>query len=687
MATNSLFQTQQPAIQTYDVNQLAPQFADWNFQVGAAYDKNTPLMCIYTINEIQAQAVRTNHPIRIGFFNIMSENHFNNQKFQDLMYAVVNRVGYGVTNGEWRTLDIAVADTIKRVVKACASAMAAEDPEFMSTLADEDRRAALINAELWHYVVALANGQANYVSFEQMGAANGLSNVSTSTQSALEAARNLRGQSSAGFVENYSTVASTQYNNNGGQENLGRYARRAEVMHGKIQGSLQTALKESGATTPAAPYQSRFQRSATNDKVAPPVTRSFTQAAAAKFDSNVTDFSMALTDVEVVTNVESVKEEPTLFTVPMGNSQVDIVRERTDEGYASWKPSKLQPYHPAWCVRTHKARYFQTRTGEVVVILQALAEDQRELAMNYEAHAIDPTKGKPASTVPVKPVREEAKIMYAKADNVTINVVVSKAYTMEEEVSGAISSVRLKASMQEKKPDAFAQVSSINTPIIYDTTEEADADFEKILAVSNASTFAEAATILATVANDLAREQLNSNLVKAINSTIENQLGVNVRIDNFMEDGPLIVEALGNAKGMIFGDKLGEHQQNILTTNVKVEQATSIPAHTNAIMSTDDGEELSEDFIKRVLFLQRNVCACWVNYTNNELAIGMPPKGAAPIHADSLGGVYRIASAVFKEAIGKMASSEQFLVTKDGVVYNLHQGLLLRDCYLLSRKA
>lgn len=680
-------QHQQAAIQAYDTNQLAPQFAGWNFNLGEPYDKNTPVMCLYTINEIQNQAQRTNHPIRIGFFDVMSENHFNNKLFEDLMFVIVHRVGHGITNNEWRDFTQATMKTIEVTVKACASSMAAADPDFMATLKEEDRRAAMVNVDIWNYLMALADGKANWVSFDQMGTANSLSPVSTTTQSALEAARGLRNQNSTAYAENYSPVTSSQHNNNGGQR-VGRYGRRAEIMHGKLEGGMQTALKNSGAGTPATPYQSRLRKGMQSNVTENASTKSFSSSSAKKFDTDITNFSETLLGDNVVTNIEPVVERlPTLFEVPMGSQKLEIVRERSSDGYSSWKPTTIQPFHPAWCTRTHRVRYFETREGQVIAVLQTLTDEEKEIAMNYESHAIDPTKGKPAPSVPVKPVREAAKVLYAKADSVTINVVVSQAYSMEEGASGAIRSTRLKAETQEKQPEAYAQMSAINTPIIYANEEEATEDLETITAISSSKDFASAAAYLSLVKDDLARKHLNTCLVDAVNNAIENQLGVGVRISDFIEDGPVIVQALGDAKGMIFADKLGEHQAAIIKANVKVVSATDSPAYASATLSPDSDEPLGEDFLKRVVFLQKNVCVCWVKFTNNELAIGMPPKGAAPIQPESLGGIYKVAEAVFKDAIGSMTSAEQYLITKDGVQYNLHRGLLLPNCYLLSKKA
>ena len=110
-------QPQAPAIETFNINALAPQFQNWTFQVGAPYDQHTPQFALMTANEIQQQAL-SGHPIRVGMFNIISENSFNNPSFQDLIFTIVMRIGHGVSNGEFRSPEQAVNAVISRCVKS-----------------------------------------------------------------------------------------------------------------------------------------------------------------------------------------------------------------------------------------------------------------------------------------------------------------------------------------------------------------------------------------------------------------------------------------------------------------------------------------------------------------------------------------------------------------------------------------
>jgi hypothetical protein len=701
--TNMFQQPNQPAaIQMFDLQQLAPQFADWNFQIGNPYDQYTPQIALMTVREIQAWAAK-GHPIRVAFFNFMSENYFNNASFQDLVYTIVMRVGYGITNGEWRSYDQAVQTVVERAVKACASALVVGDPAFLAEFPATEQKAIGENAALWDYLMALAQGQVGFIAFNQMGN-NGISNVNTSTQSAIADARQLRGNTAGAFVESgYDTVVPTMHNNNGGQGG-GRYAQRSEKIYGKLEGSMQGALGQAGLTNnlgtgggQGEAYQSRMKRPGVQGGKAGVTTSgvNFKQAAAgaAKFDSDVTDFSKPLTENLVgatPTPAPAPAPAPTkpLFVVQIGSDTVEIISQ-SKEGYKAWKPWRLQRFHPAWCIRTHYPIYFETRCGHVLAVLQTLTQAEKEIAMNYDAHAIDPSKGKPEDTVPVKPVRPEAEVLYTKASDLKINIIVSDVFQMEEDVTGAIRSARLAAEMSDKVPDALVKKSVVNAPMIYTTAEDAAEDLTVIRAIANAKDFTEAASYLPNVRNEMARRTLDRTLVKAINRSIECRMGIGIRIGSFEEDGPAICDFLEKKEGSLIGEKLRAEQTAILQTNVRVLPAidSSIRGYADATLSREGEETLTDEMAKRVLFLQHNVCAVWVNFTNNEMAIGIPPKGATNIEPESLGALYNIAKTVYSDVGAGNMCSEEYLVTKDSVAYSLHRGLISKDAYLLSQKA
>ncbi len=703
-------------IEPYDLQAIAHHFAAWSFGLGAPWDQHTPQITIATIKEIQDRAMERGHPLRVGMFNIMSENGFDNAQFQDLVYVIIVRAAHGMANGEFRNISLAVNTCIQRCVKACGSALAAGDQEFMNTtFKPEDQKPVYENAEIWNYLVALAQGQVQFMPFSAMdNSTGGVGLVSGSLQDALSAARNLRGTTAGAFNEGGDYGITQSPHNNNASRSVGRYGRRAQKVMGKMEGSLQEALYEGGfvaeegaqqQATAAHPmgqapsYQSRMRRpamrpNAAGSHITTPPANPQAAAAAQKFDSDVTDFSKSL---ENVTPAQPAKqpEETVMFDIQVGDQKRGVVKEVAD-GLKLWKPTSLQHFLPAYCTRTHQCRFFKLTSGEIVAILVPLSEQQKELAMDYDAHAIDPTKGKPDPEVPKRPVRPEAKVLYTDSKNVTINLKVAEKMSMEEDVSGAIRSAR-QAELAEEVPDAFTKKAIVNTSLVYATAEEAEEDLVTLKAIGASKTFEEAIEYMSRLKNPLARTQVDAGMVAAINRAMRCELGINIKISDFREDGPQIIGVVAEHHGALMGEKLKTAQKYLLAANVIVKPADEVREFANQSLAgeltkeapLEEGEtevRVDESVIRRVLFLQRNVATVWVNFTDDELAVGkIPETMAATISPDSLGALYEIAKSVFVEVIGTQLSSEQFLVTKDGVVYGLHRGLINREAYLLSR--
>lgn len=687
-ANRGMAQNNPVSIEPYDLQMLAPTFQGWNFNTGTAFDQHTPQIALRTVQEIQNSAQK-GHPIRVGMFNYMTDNNsaFNNAAFQDLVQVIVLRLIHGVNHSEWGNINVGLSDVITRAVKCCGCALASEDEEFLSKLPAADQKAVRENAQVWEYLVALASGNAAYIPFSQMdSAAVNLNGTDNATQNAMAVARNLGNTNSSAFSEGYTGVSNSQYNNNATGQG-GRYARRAEKMYGKLQGSMQEALGDALTAQTTAPYQSRFSRGngvAQEVKANPELAK-----AAAQFDSDVTDFTRSM-DTTTTVAAKAPEPEPTktLFSVQIGGEVVEIVRHRPKDGRAVWKSSRLQRFHPAWCVRTHACHYVETKDGTVIAVLQELTNPQKEIAMNYEAHAIDPTKGQPADSVPVKPVKEEAKVLYNKAESVKINLVTSKAFKLVDDTASAIRAIRLAAEMSEEVPQAYAGMAIVATPIVYATAEDAEEDLTVLRAISGSKNFAEAASYVPKISNDMARKFVNRTMTKAVNRAIECEMGIGITIENFAEDGVEIVAALEKHYGALPAEKLRNVESFVLRSNVFAVPATdeSIKEHANSTLTAEGETELPEAMAKRILFLNQNVCVTWVNYTDDELAIGMGPKGATIIQPESLGAVHEISNTVYKDVIENRLCAEQFMVTKDSVSYNVHRGLLNKDCYLLSNK-
>ncbi len=516
--------------------------------------------------------------------------------------------------------------------------MAASDDEFMRELDKNEAAAVMDNAAIWNHLIAFTQGKAQYVPFNQLSTSNQFNSVAGATRNALEDARALSGSSAGAFEGSYDPTVPRGGNNAG--RSVGRYARRMEAMTGTLQGSLQASMKEQQLASQLgqAPYKSRLPES----------VRQFSNSNdIEKFDSDVTDFSKSLsTPVAAPAPAPArVKEEAKpIFTFQIGEKVHTAIREIKEGGINIWKPSETQRFHPAWCARTHTVRYFETTEGLVIVIAQELQENEKEIAMEYAAHAIDPTKGLPDVSIPRKPVREEAKVLYGKDVKSNINVVIADKTGMEEDISGCIRTARIAAEMSTPVPDAYIRKSIVTTPVVYDDNCAADDDKIVIAAIP-------------------------------------------VRIGSFEEDATDLIKVVEETQGALYGEILRTKQSVILLSNVSVASAMDMKAHANAVLTVDDQEELSEEKLKMILFLSYNVMSTWVKFTDDEMAIGVPDKGAAQIQENTYAALYEITKMVFDQVTEKDIFTEFHIVTKDNVRYRLHRSLINKNCFLISKQA
>lgn len=663
-------------IQFYDPAQVATQFAQLNFGLGTPYDNLTTQVAQMTVSEIQNRA-NSGHPIRMGMFNIISQNAFNNGDFQYLLKVIILRTAYGAQAGEYQQLQVAFQDVIVRTVKACACGMASTDPAFVQSLPADDQTGVREGNDLWNYLCALADGQASFVAFSQMAMNNQFNNVNDATRNALEAARGI-GSNVAGAFGGQSSMNYDVGNANGNNANpnVGRYGRRLAAMQGTLEGSMQNAL--AGAAMPNLNPPSR-----------PAHQPRFSQAAVNKFDSDVTDFSKSINEPEQPVAAPTPAPAPvpeTLFTIQLGEKMYQIVREHKDGGMSLWKPSVAQRFHPAWCKRTHTVRYFETNEGIIVVIAQELTEEQRNIAMDYKAHAVDPTKGQPEPNVPKAPVREEAKVLYSKEVQAKINVTVSEKITMVEDLNGSVRGARMTAEMSSPVPDVYVNKSAINVPLIYEFDTEAHDDKVVIAAIGASKTFAEAAKLMAQLNSPLARATIDKQLTHALNTACACELGVEVKITSFEEDGAAVIDVVEDAFGALYGEALRQKQGQILYTNVIVNAANDIPAYAESLLGLDADNEEDAKRLDKILFLNYNVMSAWTKYTDDELAIGVPAQGAAQIQDNTYGALYKVAKSIFDHVSDTSAYVEFYLVTKDGVRYRLHRSLISKNCFLISKQ-
>lgn len=250
-----MFQQQQPQIRTYDPTAVAQMFYQGvSFGLGHPYDTISVPISAMIINEIQSQALAKGHPVRVGMFNIMQENDFNNQLFKELLQVVMTRIAHSTANREFGDIDACARNTIPRVVRACASSMAMSDQAFMQTLTPDDVKGINEGNQIWMHVVRLMRGQEQFIAFNQLALSNQFPSTNPTIANAMALANTLQNQNTNLFnisgQTNFSAVTQTANGNNDAP--MGPYAAKRARTLGMLQGSMQSALINTGLSASEA---------------------------------------------------------------------------------------------------------------------------------------------------------------------------------------------------------------------------------------------------------------------------------------------------------------------------------------------------------------------------------------------------------------------------------------------------
>lgn len=248
-------QPQPSQVRTYDPTAVAQTFFQGvSFGLGNPYDTISVPIAAMLVNEIQATALAKGHPVRVGMFNIMQENDFNNQLFKDLLQVTMTRIAHSTANREFGDLDACARNTVPRVVRACASSMAASDQAFMQSLTPDDIKGITEGNQIWQHVVRLMRGQEQFIAFNQLALSNQFPSTNPTITNAMALANTLQSQNTNLFNVSGQTnfTATTQTANGNNDAPMGPYAAKRARTLGMLQGSIQSALINTGLSASEA---------------------------------------------------------------------------------------------------------------------------------------------------------------------------------------------------------------------------------------------------------------------------------------------------------------------------------------------------------------------------------------------------------------------------------------------------
>lgn len=674
-----------------------------SFGIAPDVDQVTPTIAMACAQEIQ-NTLQSRHPLRIYMFNFLSVDGYLNNEFQSIVRTTVLRLVLALRNGEFQTLQQAVPAVIPACMKFAASYLASQEPAMIDYLDTETiNRVVPANAQLWLDICAMCDGTIPfqplnaYVNHQNTTAIAGAIGRGQALNANHGTARTLGGGVLGGDMSTSGAFATGVRNARGGNEgntvNPGsvtsnRFQKKLQELKGALPGAMQTAMNEAANnTTPRRSVDMLFG------------TRQ--QQAKAPATQQQTVAEEVLEEVFEHTNpVVVVESSPAPTATPAfvytGDDGVDygVMEEVSGINENMWRGSAAQRFHPAWCRRTHYIRYFRLQNNKLLAVPTKYSDEELEIAMNYDAHAVDPRMGKPDPRIAPTPVKEPAKVLYAEAKNISINVVRAENWAFEQTVEAAMQSTLLDAESTMTHNDALSKNHLVNTPVVYPDVVSAHKDLETIGKISAATTFVEAASLLNELTSDVARETLNQWLTKRLNRALSAEMGVtSIMFTNFLEDAGNVLPDLRQDAASdtsevteLMVDTLAAMQNHLIKTTVNAFSAASDEMQDYVASLFIGTEEQVEALAGRTLFLQRGVTVTWVKFTAEEMSIGVPTNGSAVVAESVYASLHAIIKAVLKDGADDTSGNyENILMTRDGKKFGIQVNAMAKQTMLISR--
>lgn len=666
-------QSMQPRamVSGYNLNDLQARTGVFslNYGIEPNIDAATPSVAFQVANLVQTEAQR-GHPIRVRAFEFLSQNGFSNNEFQNLVGVIVMRIYIGLMNNEWRNgFKEGAQATINNVCKAYAGFLTTQDPQFMKALLSNDPRlneSISRDANLWNYTLALVNNQ---VAYEPFVVGNGLPVVPRSaTQNTSFSSNTVAHVAGSAFVHGQQNDYQPRVTEESGNN---RYQRIREALTAEREQQVQQPQQGGfGMRSAMAAAQSQQgQWRPINNNVAGGVQVGETVVSGSTNTNFQTDFSAQIEQAP-----EPVRK---LATVTLAGQTVNVVRLLKD-GAALWKPSLLQPNRPAYCARTHRLAYFETDKGQVLAFLFENPAEQKEINMNYDAHAIDPTMGRPLENKKAKePVREEAKVLYKPAAEIKIEVIVKKEITMSDSKESSIKAALAYARRVDNRDKPVVCSSVVNTAIVLSSEQEANETLKLLQQISECDTLKQAGPLISKIKDPYLAKLINESINKDINDFIKDGLGivgasVSETVDTYSNDLEVALAGIPEA-GVLYSARFAERIPEILRANTRAASAETINAYADAVLADGDESEADEELKKRTIFVQRNVNVTCLPFTEDELALVIPENEAVLIDRDYIPVIAMVVDKLNTGDISLTAAMlpDNYVVTSDGKVYSV----------------
>lgn len=373
------------------------------------------------------------------------------------------------------------------------------------------------------------------------------------------------------------------------------------------------------------------------------------------------------------------------------------VRTAAEYGEVIWKPSALQPYHPAVCLNTQRVIYLILINGSVIAIVQPLPKES--FHMDYDKHAVSAQFVDKAPIVPfTDEPAERPEYIDMPVDDVVLNTLpdISEETCIESAIlkSGVDAAVArcvdLTADNAANSIEAMCVYQSlvkVAEPIMFATKEDARETNLLLSQLSTCKNFEDAANILKQIKNKNVFHRANKIVTERLNSVFAAELAIpDAKIDSFVDDYQDIMDLVAEHFPGAINDTLRSQQLKIMRQCLSSVVATNSVPHAIELIDSEDNVVI-EEIMSRMIFINRNISVNQLGIYDHELSILFDENNKTVAVLQSQQPVlFAILQKIFEVKELKAGNYfANYLMTKEGVRYSISRGMLMGSAYLITK--
>lgn len=176
-------------------------------------------------------------------------------------------------------------------------------------------------------------------------------------------------------------------------------------------------------------------------------------------------------------------------------------------------------------------------------------------------------------------------------------------------------------------------------------------------------------------------KEVTARLTDEVNVALKQHLQIGITIDNVMDDYDDLMKMLEETYGEKIAAVFKEHEIEIIERAINILEPEEVKAYLKKIFDTEEKVEAAS---KRSVIFTNRVAITYVNWYAEDLDIAFTGSGA--VSEATMPNLHKAVKAMFKrtEDMDK-PFNDHLMETKDGVLLEFHKGWLGKDFFLISR--